>query len=227
MPEIDFTTLFFAVVAVAVAVRLYFTLGKHAPTDAERGSNVVNLRRAGSLEAPPVAARPKPPDDEARWRGAAPSGSPTERGLAAIAAADGDFDARAFLSGAAAAYPMIVKAFAAGDSAALRPLLAPEVFTQFAGQIAARKAAGRTASVAFVGAPTAEIALASLEGGHAHVGVRFAARLISAVRDGAGAVVEGSAETPEAHSDLWTFARDPASKDPNWALIATEAADPA
>ena len=227
MPEFDFTTLFFAVVAVAVAVRLYFTLGKHAPTDAERGSNVVNLRRAGPTEAAPASVRAAPADDEARWRGCAPPGSPAERGLAAIAAADRTFDARAFLSGAAAAYPMIVKAFAAGDSAALRPLLAPEVFAQFAAQIAARKGAGRVASVAFVGAPTAEIASASLEGGHAHVGVRFSARLISAVRDSAGAVVEGSAETPEAHSDLWTFSRDPASKDPNWALVATEAVDPA
>ena len=38
---------------------------------------------------------------------------------------------------------MIVEAYAKGDKAALRPLLADEVFAQFAGAIDAREQAGR------------------------------------------------------------------------------------
>jgi len=222
---VDFSTLIFAIIAVVVAVRLYMTLGAHGPDDGGPGAPLANLRRApaGSVVGAVGAARPAKPDDSVRWLGGAPAGSDAEAGLAAIAAADPAFDARAFLSGATAAYEMIVKGFAAGDLTTVRGYLAPEVFTLFSGQVAARKAAGRTASVALVGAPQASIVSASLEGGHAHVVVRFVAKLLSATRDASGAVVEGSADDPEAHCDLWTFARDPASADPNWTLLATEA----
>jgi predicted lipid-binding transport protein (Tim44 family) len=224
MPQIDFATVIFAVIAIVVAVRLYMTLGTNAQADSEPGPNVVNLRRAPS--PPPSATDATPtaePDDSLRWRGAAPAGSPVEAGLKAIAAADPAFDARSFLSGAVGAYALIVKGFAAGDVAALSAYLAPDVLKLFSDQIASRKAAGRVASVALIGATQATIDSASLEGGHAHVVVRFVAKLLSATRDASGAVVEGSADNPEGHCDLWTFARDPASADPNWILLATEA----
>ena len=38
----------------------------------------------------------------------------------------------------------------------------------------------------------------------------------------AGALVDGDAETVAEVNDLWTFARDIRSRDPNWKLIATE-----
>ena len=223
MPEFDFSTLIFAVIAVVVAVRLYMTLGTNAQADSEPGSNVVNLRRAPSPSPATGETSAAAPDDSLRWRGAAPAGSPAEAGLKAIAAADPAFDARSFLSGAVGAYALIVKGFAAGDVAALSAYLAPEVLQLFSDQIAARKAAGRIASVALIGAPQASIDTASLEGGHAHVVVRFVAKLLSATRDASGALVEGSTDDPEGHCDLWTFARDPASADPNWILLATEA----
>ena len=37
-----------------------------------------------------------------------------------------------------------------------------------------------------------------------------------------GALVDGDAETVAEVNDLWTFARDIRSRDPNWKLIATE-----
>ena len=40
--------------------------------------------------------------------------------------------------------------------------------------------------------------------------------------DKAGALVDGDAETVAEVNDLWTFARDIRSRDPNWKLIATE-----
>jgi len=223
MPQIDFATVIFAVIAIVVAVRLYMTLGTNAQADSEPGPNVVNLRRAPSPPSASGAATAAAPDDSLRWRGAAPVGSSVEAGLKAIAAVDPAFDARSFLSGAVGAYELIVKGFAAGDAAALSAYLAPDVLKLFSDQIAARKAAGRVASVALIGAPQASIDSASLEGGHAHVVVRFVAKLLSATRDASGAVVEGSADNPEGHCDLWTFARDPASADPNWILLTTEA----
>ena len=221
MPQFDFTTLFFAVVAIAVAFRLYRMLGTHTPSDLEDGRPVANLRRATA----PVSASSAAPmrADDSRWKGAAKAGSPAEEGLAAISGADPSFDARAFLEGARAAYTMIVQAFAAGDADALRPLLASDVYAQFAEAILARAAAKRTQSVAFIGLLQSDIDSASLVGSQAHIVVRFAAKLLSATRDATGAVVEGSADAPQDHVDLWTFARDPKSANPNWILLATQA----
>ena len=223
MPEFDFTTLFFAVVAIAVAFRLYRMLGTHTPSDPVDGRPVANLRRA---PAPiPVAPSPTTPDrsDDSRWIGAAKAGSPAEGGLAAIGAADPSFDARAFLEGARSAYTLIVQAFAAGNSAALRPLLASDVFAQFSEAILERTARRQTQTVSFVGALQSEVNSASIVGSEAHIVVRFAAKLLRATRDAAGAVVEGSADAPEDHVDLWTFSRDPKSANPNWTLLATQA----
>ncbi len=52
--------------------------------------------------------------------------------------------------------------------------------------------------------------------------MRFVAKLISFTRDKAGKVVEGSADAIADHLDLWTFARDVSSRNPNWRLIATD-----
>jgi predicted lipid-binding transport protein (Tim44 family) len=53
--------------------------------------------------------------------------------------------------------------------------------------------------------------------------VRFVSQLISVTRDKAGAVIEGNAEKVTDVTDVWTFARDLSSRDPNWKLVATEA----
>ena len=52
--------------------------------------------------------------------------------------------------------------------------------------------------------------------------MRFAAKLVSATHDKAGAVVEGSPNDVVDHLDVWTFTRDVASRDPNWLLAATQ-----
>ena len=46
--------------------------------------------------------------------------------------------------------------------------------------------------------------------------------MISATYDKAGNLIDGDAESVAEVNDLWTFARDTRSRDPNWKLIATE-----
>jgi predicted lipid-binding transport protein (Tim44 family) len=53
--------------------------------------------------------------------------------------------------------------------------------------------------------------------------VRFVSKLVSVTRDRTGAVIEGNAEGVTDVTDVWTFARDVSSRDPNWKLVATEA----
>ncbi len=48
-------------------------------------------------------------------------------------------------------------------------------------------------------------------------------QLISATRDKAGNVIDGSPDKVTEVTDVWTFARDVTGRDPNWKLVATEA----
>ena len=150
-------------------------------------------------------------------------GTPLHDGLVAIASASPDFNAEQFLSGAKAAYEMVVTAFAEGDRVTLKNLLAPDVNEGFVAAIAERESKGQKAELTIVGIEEAKITAAELEGRTARISVRFAAELISATRDNNGQVVEGDATEAQTIRDVWTFARDVSSRDPNWKLVATEA----
>jgi predicted lipid-binding transport protein (Tim44 family) len=54
------------------------------------------------------------------------------------------------------------------------------------------------------------------------VTVRFVSQLVSATRDRSGGVIDGSPDKVTEVTDVWTFARDASSRDPNWKLVATE-----
>jgi predicted lipid-binding transport protein (Tim44 family) len=145
-------------------------------------------------------------------------------GLDAIAAAERDFDARHFLTGAKSAYEMIVSAFADGDRRMLKNLLARDVFDGFAAAIAERESRGETMESRFVSIEQAEIIAAELKSRSAQITVRFVSQLISFTKNRAGETIEGNADRVSDVIDIWTFARDVGARDPNWKLVATEAA---
>ena len=228
MPEIDLPTVIFALVALFVAFKLRSVLGMRQDSERQSGGLLAPLRR---VPAPPTApaiqpdgATPAaaPPPAADRWKGVAEPDPMVWSGLDAIAAADRSFSPQAFLSGARVAYDMVVHAFAAGDSATLRNLMTPEAFANFDAAIRSRAAAGHTMTTTVVSIDDATIVGAQLIGATAQLQVRFAAKLASVTRDAHGAVVEGSPNTVADHIDLWTFARDVRSRDPNWRLTATE-----
>ena len=70
---------------------------------------------------------------------------------------------------------------------------------------------------------TPNITAAELRGRNAQVTVRFQSKLVSVTRDKDGNVIDGNAEKVTDITDVWTFARDVSSRDPNWKLVATEA----
>jgi len=227
MPDIDLPTVIFALVALFVAYKLRSVLGMRSDSERRTGGLLAPLRRAPGPAASvaPVEATPSgppPPVPAAdRWTGVADPDA--WRSLDAIAVADKSFGPQEFLSGARAAYEIIVHAFAAGDAAALRGLMAPEAFANFDNAIRARAAAGHIMSTTVVSIDGATISGAQLVGSNAQVSVRFASKLASVTRDAAGTVVEGSPTEVVDHLDLWTFMRDVRSRDPNWQLTATQA----
>jgi len=230
----DIYTIIFLALAVFIFLRLRNVLGQR--TGRERPPYDPYAAREPARPAPekvvalpnraPEAAAPKPAEPVApteRWKGVAPVGSALATGLDAIAAADGDFDDKHFLTGARAAYEMIVNAFAEGDRRTLKNLLSREVYDGFETAINEREKRGDTVESRFVSIDNAEITAAELRARTAQLTVRFQSKLVSVTRDKNGNVIDGNAEKVTDVTDVWTFARDLSSRDPNWKLVATEA----
>lgn len=135
---------------------------------------------------------------------------------------DPNFTQQDFLNGGRMAFEMIVEYFAKGDKDGLNPLLSPEVYKNFAAAIDARAEKGEHEETTLVGIKSASIYDASLEGRTAYVTVKFVSEEVSVIRNSEGDVVSGDPNKVIEAEDLWTFARNIESRDPNWQLVATE-----
>ena len=233
----DLTTIIFLVLAVFIFLRLRSVLGQrtgrerppydpYSAREAARPSstndnNVVTLPPRSPEVAPKPVAEAEPPAE--RWKGVAEAGSAAAVGLDAIVAKDASFDPKHFLTGARAAYEMIVTAYAQGDRRTLKNLLSKEVYDGFEQAIKDRETRGEKAETRFVSIDKADITGAEVKQQTAQVTVRFVSQLVSVTRDRDGNVIDGSPDKVTDVTDVWTFARDLSSRDPNWKLVATEA----
>lgn len=229
----DIYTIIFLALAVFIFLRLRSVLGQRTgrerpPYDPYSAPDPVRNRAADKvIPLPSRTGEPsKPPETREaadRYSGIATTGSSIAKGLDAIMAADKSFDAKHFIAGARSAYEMIVTAYAEGDRKTLKNLLGREVYDGFEAVIREREGRGETAETRFVSIDTTDITAAELRGKMAQLTLRFVSQLVSATRDRNGNVIEGSADKVTSVTDVWTFARDVTSRDPNWKLVATEA----
>lgn len=152
-----------------------------------------------------------------------PEGSDSARALAAMKKVEPSFTVSGFLSGARAAYEMILMAFERGTLEEVRPFMSPEVYEVLEEVVAARNARGLTVTAEFLGIREVTLLRAEFDPRtrDAELTVRFTAELISAARNAAGEVIEGDPKKPRRQRDVWTFARKMGSPDPNWLLVAT------
>jgi predicted lipid-binding transport protein (Tim44 family) len=167
-------------------------------------------------------ARPNDAGEPAAPLAGAPVGA-VEAGVAQIRSADPGFDPRGFVNGARQAFEMIVRAFAQGDAATLRPLLSDEVYENFAAAIQDRRRARHTLETTLVAIKSADVVDARLNGRTAEVSVKFVSDQKNVTRDEGGQVVDGSPDQVASVTDIWTFARNTRASDPNWTLIGTSA----
>ena len=170
MPEIDLPTVIFALVALFVAWKLRSVLGMRQDSAAARraygplaprsrpGQRACRAAGRGALCACFAGSR----RSLERRRRARSCGleRPRRHRRARIAASRRE----AFLAGARGAYDMVVHAFAAGDSDALKSLMSPEAFANFESAIHARANAGHTMSTTVVSIDNATIVGAGLVG---------------------------------------------------------------
>ena len=105
---------------------------------------------------------------------------------------------------------------------ALRPLLADQVFANFAGAIEERNRNKQRHETTLVGILSADIVGAALKGDEAQVTVKFVSQQINVTKDQEGRIIDGDPSEVANITDVWTFARSVKSRDPNWALTATE-----
>ena len=229
----DIYTIIFLALAVFIFLRLRSVLGQrtgrerpdpYSTRDAVRGATNDNVVALPGRSARDGAQRPiETPDPAERWKGVAEQGSVVASGLDAIARDDKGFDAKHFVTGARAAYEMIVLAYAQGDRRTLKTLLSREVYEGFEAAIRERETKGESVETRFVAIEKSDLTAAEVRGHVAQITVRFVSQLISVTRNKAGNVIDGNAEKVTDVTDVWTFARDLSSRDPNWKLVATEA----
>ncbi len=214
-----------AMAAGFIVLRLRSVLGRrtgHEPTPESRDAREEALARNPDNVVPlpiPIPRRSRESilmDIEPAYQG-----TPLEAGLVQIKMADHSFSVATFLAGAAKAFEMIVAAYAKHDADTLKPLLSADVYARFAGAIQEREERGETMETELVVLKPPRLESVEVRDNRAIIDVRFQSEQVNVVKDKAGAIIEGDREHVDSVTDVWTFARDLTTADPNWALIAT------
>ena len=215
----------FAAIAAFLVLRLRSVLGRRSGN--EQGRKYDPFRKRGAEDAGEdkvisLPDRGAQAESQGAGQGAeGAEGSPLEQGLTQIKMADRSFEPESFVGGAKVAFEMIITAFAGGDTKTLRPLLSNDVFEDFSGAIKTRIDNDETLESTLVGFTESDIIEAELQGKTAFVTIKFVSEQINVTRDAKGEVVDGDPGGVATVTDIWTFARNTRSRDPNWTLVAT------
>jgi predicted lipid-binding transport protein (Tim44 family) len=221
----------FAMIAAFLILRLRSVLGRHkdsgepqqrnqadpfaADPSNENGDNVIALPDAKLNKVAEEAPEEKDPEPQ----------TPVDTGVAQISKASPDFDRTEFLVGARTAFEMIIQAFAEGDTELLESLLNNEVYSNFLQAIRSREAENQTLENTLVRIVSGEMIEAYMADSVANVTIKIVSEQVNVTRNEAGEVVDGDADHISEVTDIWTFARDTNSNDPNWQLVATRSLD--
>ena len=227
-----FDIILFAAIAAFLVLRLRSVLGKRTGHEQRPGQDPFQpsqqRQQQGGEQADRDKVVPMPGrgedngvTDEELKNAADKAETPLSAGLTQIKLADRDFDEDGFVQGAKGAFEMVVNAYAQGDRKSLRQLLANDVYGDFEQALDEREKAGQSLETTLVNIREAEIIEAELQNRTAFVTVKFVSEQINVLRDAEGNVVEGDAEQVLDVTDIWTFARNTRSRDPNWTLVAT------
>ena len=212
----------FAMIAAFLVLRLRSVLGRRTgherpppdPTppqrsDPQANDNVVELPdRSGAAKQDEEFVTDTPED-------------PLSAGLTQVRIADNSFNPEGFLDGGKSAFEMIVQSFAAGDVKTLRAMLNDEVYDNFSAAVNQREEDDETLETTIIGIKKADIIEARVDGRMAFVTVKFLSEQVNVTRDKDGEAVDGDPNRITEVTDIWTFARDTKSRDPNWALVET------
>lgn len=219
----DYDVIIYAVITVIVLARLWSLLGQRSGEDRERPNPFV-APSSVTPDSGTGAAKPAPGQAEVPLLLKPVQFAPASLagGLMQIKEIDPSFDEKQFLQGARSAFSLILNDFAKGDLSESTRLLGPTVLPHFREAIEARRNAAQTMEHKLLNIREAECAAAKMDNSEARITVRFVSDQESVVRDARGQIISGNEGQVEAITDLWTFARDTKSTDPNWILVETK-----
>jgi predicted lipid-binding transport protein (Tim44 family) len=146
---------------------------------------------------------------------------PLAEQFVAMRAIDREFTPDEFLTGARAAFEMIITAYSKRDHETLAMLLSPEIYVSFKQSLTVAEAEKRFADTTLVAVSKADITAATLVGSRATIRVDFTSEQIQLVRDENGTILEGNPSEREIIEDQWVFMRDLKNTSPNWTIIET------
>jgi len=208
----------FAAIAGFILFRLYNVLGRR--TGHERTPPPPVAVETAKDKKDNVVRLPEREDDAVAASIAGADG-PLTAGVTQIRLTDRDFDLDHFLAGARAAFEMILAAFAKGDLEPVKTFLADDVYRRFADALAQTAKNGETREADLISVARCEALEAGMEGRIAKVTVKFVSEQTDIVKDAEGRIIAGDPGETVEIVDIWTFARDTRSRDPNWQLVAT------
>jgi len=210
--------LILAIVAGVIFYRLFNVLGRrtgHEPPPPRPMGGPMNERAEEEKVVPLRPVEEEPADALAGTDG------PLRAGLTQIRLADGSFDLEQFLAGARAAFEMILDAFHKGELDKVRPFLAADVLRSFQQAVDSRDTEDSRRLIELVSINRCEAIEAEMKVREARITIRFESDQTDIVKDSEERIIAGDPTEPVEVTDIWTFARDSRSRDPNWQLVAT------
>jgi predicted lipid-binding transport protein (Tim44 family) len=230
--------IFFAMIAAFLVLRLRGALGRrdghegpgqnsfkdHTNDENKNGvvdDNIIPL--IDRNDQPELVAGEAPPPQAAE--DSSDDNDLLAKGILDVHAIDPNFDKDEFLSGAQAAFEIILSAYSSGDTPSLKPLLSADVFANFTQVIWDREQAKQTMEDTLVGITSAEIVEAFTESSLENITVKFVSEQVNVIREENGKIVDGDPNAVIETIDFWTFSRNSRSSNPNWTLVATNSLD--
>lgn len=219
-----FDIIFFAAFAVFIGFRLYKTLGMKDFNESSMKQKPEDISsRVPDTQSPVIdGSFREVKNDEAEYEKMSDKyGILIASKIRDIQKYDANFSDEYFINGAKYAFEMIIKAFSKGDIEALKPLLSKDMMKGFASEIERRKAEGKTEETTLLAIKEAKIKDIELYSKVAKISVEFTSEQINLIKDASGKIIEGDASQVDNVDEIWTFARNLSSSNPNWELINT------
>ncbi len=218
----------YALVAAVLVFWLRNTLGSRHGEERQRDNPLSNLEQKEKQSSPIDRGRviditdlqDSPDFNMARFPGLDVRPEAVQ-GIVDIMKYDRAFDPYRFVQGAKDAFPMIVEAFASGDTETLHDLLAPKIYKAFIDVIDARKLRGETISSEIHAVRKISIIEARLAGRMAYITLRMTADETCVIRNAENQILSGNPDRVTELTDVWTFGRNTADKDPTWLVFET------
>lgn len=174
-----------------------------------------DMERVIQLPAKAVTVLPEKKEDFSEQYGSLAATFVAMRGI------DREFSPDDFLTGARAAYEMVITAFAKRDRDTLKMLLSSDLYKSFEQSLKDAEKEKRFDDTTLTAITSAKIKDAKLSGNTATVTVDFVSEQIHLIRDENGSIIEGDPSSENRVEDEWVFTRNLSSNNPNWTIVET------